>query len=179
MNKLLTTILLLLTINVYSQEHILIGDSQTLLLSKHSKIVHRDKQLCKGGTGIDYLITQAKIHPISKEIKSVIIVVGVNDLYKFSNNKFEQLFKLIRIKFPNSKIYFVKGSWGWGGAKNLNKNTVEIYSEKVKHMGATIIKTPIGFGDPHNDKIEYKIIMSEIEHLIKTKPNPSLKPPPL
>ena len=167
MNKLLTTILLLLTINVYSQEHILIGDSQTLLLSKHSKIVHRDKQLCKGGTGIDYLITQAKTHPISKEVKSVIIVVGVNDLYKFSNNKFEQLFKLIRIKFPNSKIYFIKGSWGWGGAKNLNRNTVEIYSEKVKRMGATIIKTPIGFGDPHNDKIEYKIIMNELEYLIK------------
>ena len=94
------------------------------------------------------------------------MVVGVNDLYNFSNNKFEQLFKLIRIKFPNSKIYFVKGSWGWGGAKNLNRNTVEIYSEKVKRMGATIIKTPIGFGDPHNDKIEYKIIMSEIEYLI-------------
>jgi hypothetical protein len=167
MNKLLTIVLLFLTISVYSQEHILIGDSQTLLLSKHSKIVHRDKQLCKGGTGIDYLITQAKTHPISKEVKSVIIVVGVNDLYNFSNNKFEQLFKLIRIKFPNSKIYFIKGSWGWGGTRNLNRNTVEIYSEKVKRVGAIIIKTPIGFGDPHNDKIEYKIIMSEVEYFIK------------
>jgi hypothetical protein len=44
-------------------------------------------------------------------------------------------------------------------------------------MGATIIKTPIGFGDPHNDKIEYKIIMSEVEYLIKNKSHPSIKAP--
>ena len=47
MNKLLTIILLFLTSSVYSQEHILIGDSQTLLLSKHSKIIYRDKNYVK------------------------------------------------------------------------------------------------------------------------------------
>lgn len=170
--KLMINLLLFLTLCLSSKgygEHILIGDSQTYYLSKYSTLFKKENTLCKSGIGIDFLISGLQNKSINPKVKSVILLIGTNDSFVFSKIKSEKLIRLIRKVYPNSTIYFIKGSWGWGNNKNINKNTVEEYSKKMKNLGCEIISQPIGFGDPHKLKNEYKLIAEEIKNKINKK----------
>lgn len=167
--KLMINLLLFLTLSLSSKdysEHILIGDSQTYYLSKYSTLFKKEKTLCKSGIGIDFLISGLQNKSTNPKVKSVILLIGTNDGFVFSKIKSEKLIRLIRKVYPNSAIYFIKGSWGWGNNKNINENTVESYSNKMKNLGCEIISQPIGFGDPHKLKKEYKLIAEEIKNKI-------------
>lgn len=167
-NFLLLFLTFVLPSKTYS-EHILIGDSQTHYLSKYDTLFKKEKTLCKSGVGIDFLISGLQNKSIDPKVKSVILLIGTNDSFVFSKIKSEKLIRLIRKVYPNSAIYFIKGSWGWGNNKNVNKNTVEEYSNKMKNLGCEIISQPIGFGDPHKPKKEYKLIAEEIKNKINKK----------
>ena len=167
--KLIINILIFLTISLSFKdygEHILIGDSQTYYLSKYSTVFKKENTLCKSGVGVDFLIGGLQNKSINPKVKSVLLLIGTNDGFVFSKPKSEKLIRLIRKVYPNSTIYFIKGSWGWGNNKNINKNTVEGYSNKMKNLGCEIISQPIGFGDPHKFKKEYKLIAEEIKNKI-------------
>lgn len=158
-----TILLLFLTTNFFSQKHILIGDSQTFLLSKHSNLFQQEKSLCKVGIGINYLIERIQTQNIHNEVKSIILIIGANDRYIFSKPKSEHLFYLIRNRYPNAKIFYIKGSWGWGNIKNVNEKIVEAYSKKMEDFGCVIIQKSIGKGNPHKDKTDYQIIANMLE----------------
>ena len=66
-------ILLLFTVLSFSQEHILIGDSQTYLLARHSTEIKRIPKLSQSGIGIVQLIYKVRLYPVSPNVKSVSI----------------------------------------------------------------------------------------------------------
>lgn len=157
-------ILLLFTFVTYSQQHIIIGDSQTYILAKHSTKIKRVPKLTQPGIGVVQLVYKMRLYPVSPNIKSVSVCIGVNDGYR--DRGVQQL--LIRIKnaFPNAKIYIIQGSWGWGKVRRVNQNTLNKYYKQYIDSGCILISPAIGRGDPHKDKNVYKIIMKSLESQI-------------
>lgn len=158
-------LILLFTIFSFSQEHILIGDSQTYYLAKHSTKIKRVPKLSQPGIGVVQLTSKVRLYPVSPNIKSVSVCIGVNDGYK--DRGIKQL--LIRIKntFPNAKIYIIQGSWGWGRVRRANQNTLNKYYKQYIDSGCILISPAIGRGDPHRDKNLYKTIIKNLENQIQ------------
>ena len=102
--------------------------------------------------------------PISPEVKNVVICIGTNDRY--NDLGVGQLVNLICVKFPNSKLYVVQGSWGWGGIKDVTETRVRTYYKRFEKLGVTIIEPPIGRIEPHGNKPIYKTIGRNIDSLI-------------
>ena len=157
-------ILFFLTFFSYGQEHILIGDSQTYYMFKYCDKIKHNKKLSKPGIGVIELNNKITSYPVSNKVKSVSVCIGVNDFYK--DNGVKKLMNSIKRTFPNSTIYIIQGSWGWGNVKKDNSITVLNYYQKYEKLGGIIIDTPIGYGDPHKDKKIYKTIIKKIESLI-------------
>lgn len=154
-------IFLLFTLLSFSQEHILIGDSQTYLLARHSTEIKRIPKLSQSGIGVVQLIYKVRLYPVSPNVKSVSICIGVNDAYK--DRGVQQLFIRLINTFPNAHFYIIQGSWGWGGVSKMNQNHLDKY---YKHFLGTIIHPAIGKGDPHRNKKVYKTIMKSLENQI-------------
>ena len=154
-------IFLLFTALSFSQEHILIGDSQTHFLAKYSTEIKRIPKLSQGGIGVIQLISKVRLYPISPNVKSVSICIGVNDRYK--DRGVQQLFIRLINTFPNAHFYIIQGSWGWGGVSKMNQSNLDKY---YKHFLGTIIYPAIGKGDPHRNKKVYKTIMKRLENQI-------------
>jgi hypothetical protein len=154
-------ILLLFTVLSFSQEHILIGDSQTYLLARHSTKIKRIPKLSQSGIGVVQLVYKVCLYPVSPNVKSVSICIGVNDTYK--DRGVQQLFIKLKNTFPNAHFYIIQGSWGWGGVSKMNQNNLDKY---YKRFPGTIIYPSIGKGDPHTDKKVYKTIMKSLENQI-------------
>ena len=157
-------ILILFTFVTYSQQHILIGDSQTYILAKHSTKIKRVPKLTQPGIGVLQLTSKVRLYPVSPNIKSVSVCIGVNDAYKDRGVK--QLLVRIKNTFPNAKIYIIQGSWGWGRVRRANQNTLNKYYKQYIDSGCILISPAIGRGDPHRDKNVYKIIMKCLESQI-------------
>lgn len=155
-------ILLLFTIFSFSQEHILIGDSQTYILAKHSTKIKQVSELSQPGIGVVQLTSKVRLYPVSPNVKSVSICIGVNDRYK--DRGIQQLFIRLINTFPNAHFYIIQGSWGWGGVSKMNQSNLDKY---YKHFLGTIIHPAIGNGDPHIDKKVYKNIMKNLENQIQ------------
>ena len=164
MIKLIKYILLLFTFVTYSQQHILIGDSQTYILAKHSTKIKRVPQLSQSGIGVVQLTSKVRLYPVSPYVNSVSVCIGVNDAYK--DRGVRQLFVRIKNTFPNAKIYIIQGSWGWGRVRRANQNTLNKYYKQYIDLGCILISPAIGKGDPHRDKNVYKIIMKSLESQI-------------
>ena len=158
-------LILLFTFVTYSQQHILIGDSQTYILAKHSTKIKRVPKLTQPGIGVVQLVYKVRLYPVSPNINSVSVCIGVNDGYK--DRGIKQL--LIRIKntFPNAKIYIIQGSWGWGRVRRANQNTLNKYYKQYIDSGCILISPAIGRGDPHRDKNVYKTIIKNLENQIQ------------
>jgi hypothetical protein len=157
-------ILLLFTILSFSQEHILIGDSQTYILSKYSTKIKQVSKLSQSGIGVLQLTNKVRLYPVSPCVSSVSVCIGVNDGYK--DRGIKQLLVRIKNTFPNAKIYIIQGSWGWGTVRRANQNTLNKYYKQYIDAGGILIFPAIGKGDPHKDKNVYKIIMKSLENQI-------------
>jgi len=154
-------ILLLFTVLSFSQEHILIGDSQTYLLTQYSTEIKRIPKLSQSGIGVVQLIYKVRLYPVSPNVKSVSVCIGVNDTYK--DRGVQQLFIRLKNTFPNAHFYIIQGSWGWGKVRRMNQSNLDKY---YKHFPGTIIYPAIGKGDPHRNKKVYKTIMKSLENQI-------------
>ena len=154
-------ILLFFTLSIYSQQHILIGDSQTYYLARHSTKIKRVPQLSQSGIGVLQLTAKIRLYPVSPHVNTVSVCIGVNDGYK--DKGVQQLLVRIKNTFPNAKIYIIQGSWGWGKVRRANQNTVSKYYKQYIDSGCILISPAIGRGDPHKNKIIYKTIIKNIE----------------
>ena len=161
---LIRCILLFFTLPIYSQQHILIGDSQTYFLAKHSTKIKRVPKLSQPGIGVVELTYKVRLYPVSPHINTVSICIGVNDGYKDKGVK--KLLVRIKNTFPNAKIYIIQGSWGWGKVRRANQNTLNKYYKQYIDSGCILVSPAIGRGDPHKDKNIYKIIMKNLESQI-------------
>lgn len=157
-------ILILFTFVTYSQQHILIGDSQTYILAKHSTKIKRVPKLSQSGIGVVQLTSKVRLYPVSPYVNTVSVCIGVNDGYKDRGVK--QLLVRIKNTFPNAKIFIIQGSWGWGRVRRANQNTLDKYYKQYIDSGCILISPAIGRGDPHKDKNVYKIIMKSLESQI-------------
>ena len=157
-------LLIFFTFVTYSQQHILIGDSQTYFLAKHSTKIKRVPKLSQSGIGVVQLTSKVRLYPVSPHVNSVSVCIGVNDGYK--DRGVPQLLVRIKSTFPNAKIYIIQGSWGWGAVRRANQNTLDKYYKQYINSGCILISPAIGRGDPHRDKNIYKIIMKSLENQI-------------
>ena len=146
--------------------NIIIGDSQTGLVSRNSTKVQLIDELQEGGKGVGWLRDQVAAYPVSPNVKNVVLCIGTNGGYSSSGAAESGLFTALRKTFPTAKIYAVQGSWGWGSyLKNpvTEKQVRSYYIDKYQSQGAILIEPPIGVGDPHSNKPVYKDIGAAID----------------
>ena len=150
----------------YSQipNNIIIGDSQTPYVDRNSKKVERVVGLWKGGIAIPDLTKMVQRYKVSPNVQNVFLCIGTNDLYV--DKGVEKLFKSIWVTFPNTKIYVIQGSWGWGGVTHTKYDKIKKYYKRYQELGGTIIEPPIGKGDPHCDCPVYKKIGEAIDNIL-------------
>ena len=150
----------------YSQipNNIIIGDSQTPYVDRNSKKVERAVGLWKGGIAIPDLTKMVQRYKVSPNVQNVFLCIGTNDLYV--DKGVEKLFKSIWVTFPNTKIYVIQGSWGWGGVTHTKYDKIKKYYKRYQELGGTIIEPPIGKGDPHCDCPVYKKIGEAIDNIL-------------
>ena len=148
-----------------------IGDSQTPLIDRNSQKVttigaEGEASLWKSGKGLKWLKDSVDAYQVSRDVNSIVINIGTNDGFN-ANQDIQGLVNSIKTKFPNAQLYVVKGSWGWGGNKNVTQEQVNAYYGKFAQLGVGIIPTAIGVTDnPHNNLPVYAQIGSEIDSAI-------------
>ena len=148
--------------------NILIGDSQTPYVAKNSKKFKlisskgSESSLWKGGMGLKWLLDSVSNFEISPDVKNVGIVIGTNGGFNAKDN-ISGLFTALKKTFPNANFYAIKGSWGWGGNKNVTESKVNDYYAKFASQGAKVITTPIGAVEPHANLPVYSKIGTELD----------------
>ena len=154
---------------VDTSKNFIIGDSQTPLLDRNSQKALRigeegsEANLWKGGKSLSWLKDAVDNYQETKDVNSIIINIGTNGGFNASEN-IQGLVNSVKSKFPNAKIFAVKGSWGWGGNKNVTQSKVDAYYEKFRQLGVELIPTAIGVtNDPHTNLPVYAQIGSEID----------------
>jgi|LakMenE18May11ns_1017448.scaffolds.fasta_scaffold9634015_3 hypothetical protein len=152
---------------------IIVGDSQTPFIKKQSVKIQMlgdiggEDVLWKGGMGLSWLKGAVKKYPITKDIINVVINIGTNGGFS-SKDDISGLVSELKRVFPNAKLYVVKGSWGWGGNKNVTESKVKDYYDKFSVEGVKILEPAIGsVKDPHGNLPIYKEIGKNIDTEIK------------
>jgi len=155
-----------------SVKHIIIGDSQTPFVDNQSTKVNRVSttsgmsSLWQGGKTLSWLVQALEGYKTDSCVVSVVFCIGTNGGYSSKDNV-EKLITLTKEKFPNSKLYAVQGSWGWGGIKDVTETRVRTYYKRFEKLGVTIIEPPIGRIEPHGNKPVYKIIGKNIDSILQ------------
>jgi hypothetical protein len=152
---------------------IIIGDSQTPFIKKQSSEIQMlgsvggENVLWKGGMGLKWLKNAVSNYPVTKDIKNVVINIGTNGGFN-PNDDIDGLVNELKRVFPNAKLFVVKGSWGWGGNKNVTESKVKDYYDKFSVEGVKILEPAIGsVKDPHGNLPIYKEIGKNIDTEIK------------
>jgi hypothetical protein len=158
-----------LTTNPHS---IIIGDSQTPYIAKQSskvKMLGKNPQqssLWKGGINLEWLKLAVSKYSPNKDIKNVVINIGTNGRFNL-NEDIPGLIEVIKKRFPNAKLFVVKGSWGWGVNKSVTEQKVNLYYNKFKELGVEVVDPAIGkVNDPHGDLPIYKVIAHNLDRVI-------------
>jgi hypothetical protein len=158
--------------NVDMNKNYIIGDSQTPFIDNNSVKAQRidttsgESSLWKGGINLKWLKNAVNNFPITPDVNSIIINVGTNGGFN-PNDDIQGLVNSVKTKFPNARLFAVKGSWGWGGNKNITEDKVNAYYDKFKQEGVEIINPAIGkVVDPHGNLPIYAEIGVEIDKKI-------------
>lgn len=157
---------------VDSTKNYIIGDSQTPYIDKNSQKISRigeegsKANLWQGAKNLAWLKEAVDEYPVTKDVNSIVINIGTNNGFSTSED-INGLVNSVKTKFPNAKLYAVKGSWGWGGNKNVTEQQVNTYYNKFAALGVQIIPTAIGYvNDPHSNLPIYAQIGKEIDSRI-------------
>lgn len=138
-------------------QSLIIGDSQVRYIAMNSKKAEALIRLTQPGIGLVKLNQMVKEYEVSKTVENVFVCIGVNDNYKYTEVGFMKNLKKV---FPNAKIHMIKGSYGWGNTRNIDRTYYDNFNTHV-------LKNEIGKGDPHRNKSSYKLIGREIDSIIK------------
>ena len=155
------------------KKNILTGDSQTPFVAKWSTkscLLNKKESetaLWKGGMGLNWLKTSISNYPKDSTIQSVTFCIGTNGRFSLSDD-IKGLVEITKEKFPNAKLFVIKGSWGWGGNINVVESTVNIYYSKFSELGVVVVNPPIGkCSEPHNPNLpQYKEIAKNLDSLL-------------
>jgi len=154
------------------EKNIIIGDSQTPYVdwgsSKFELISSQsgESSLWSGGKSLIWLLNAVKKQPSDSCVTNLAICIGTNGGFN-PKDDINGLVSVVKEKFPNASLFVVKGSWGWGGNKNVTDEKVNTYYNKFKDLGVKIIEPAIGkVKDPHGNLPVYAKIGAEIDKQI-------------
>ena len=159
--------------NTDKNKNYIIGDSQTPFIDKNSEKAKKinekggKESLWEGGKSLSWLKTAVEDYPVSKDVNSIIINIGTNGGFN-QKDDVDGLVNSVKEKFPNALLFVVKGSWGWGGNKDVTESKVKAYYDKFKDIGVEIIEPAIGsVKDPHGNLPVYASIGANIDEKLK------------
>ena len=159
--------------NTDKNKNYIIGDSQTPFIDKNSEKAKKinekggKESLWEGGKSLSWLKTAVEDYPVSKDVNSIIINIGTNGGFNVKDDV-DGLVNSIKEKFPTEILFVVKGSWGWGGNKDVTESKVKTYYDKFKDIGVEIIEPAIGsVKDPHGNLPIYASIGANIDEKLK------------
>lgn len=153
-------------------KNFVIGDSQTPFVdwgsSSFSLISNQPgcSSLWLGGKTLNWLLESVRSYKTDPCVKNIAICIGTNGGFN-KKDSISELITNLKMKFPNSNLYVIQGSWGWGGVKYKTKTDVKDYYSKFRELGVTIIEPPIGKIEPHGRKPIYKKIGQCLDSLVK------------
>lgn len=152
---------------------IVIGDSQTPFIvynNKSADMIGMDgvDSLWSGGKGAKWLLDAVKNHSNDLTISHIFINIGTNGAFNLKD-PIPDLIKNLKQKFPNAQLYYIMGSYGWGGNANLSANDLINYANIFEKNGVIVLKNAIGkTSNPHNNNLpSYKAIGKEIDEILK------------
>ena len=154
------------------QKNIIIGDSQSPFVDWGSanfnliSTVGGQSSLWLGGKTLGWLLEAVKVYPGDSTVTNLAICIGTNGGFN-KNDKVSELVNECKLKFPNSKLYVIQGSWGWGGVSNKTETQVRDYYKKFSELGVVVVEPPIGKIEPHGRKPIYKTIGTNLDSLVK------------
>jgi len=157
---------------VLPQKNIIIGDSQSPYVDWGSadfnliSTVGGESSLWLGGKTLGWLLQAVKVYPLDTTVTNLAICIGTNGGFN-KNDKISELVNECKLKFPNSKLYVIQGSWGWGGVSNKTEVQVRDYYKKFSELGVVVVEPPIGKIEPHGRKPIYKTIGTNLDSLVK------------
>ena len=155
------------------QKNIIIGDSQSPFVDWGSlsfnliSTAGGQSSLWLGGKTLAWLLQAVKVYPGDSTVTNLAICIGTNGGFN-KNDKVSELVNECKVKFPNSKLYVIQGSWGWGGVSNKTESGVREYYKKFSDLGVVVVEPPIGKIEPHGRKPIYKQIGNNLDSLVKT-----------
>lgn len=154
------------------QKNIIIGDSQSPFVDWGSgsfnliSTVGSQSSLWLGGKTLSWLLDAVRVYPVDSTVTNLAICIGTNGAFN-KNDKISELVTECKLKFPNSKLYVIQGSWGWGGVSNKTELQVRDYYKKFSELGVVVVEPPIGKIEPHGRKLIYKTIGANLDSLVK------------
>ena len=155
-------------------QNIIIGDSQSLYVdwgSQKFNLISKEgseSALWLGGKGLAWLNSAVSNHPGSSDVKNIAICIGTNGIFNKKDN-ISGLVTNIKNKFPNAKLFAIKGSWAWPGNrynKNVTVEQVNAYYAKFSECGVEVIEPAIGPIEPHGHKPIYQIIGKNLDNKV-------------
>jgi hypothetical protein len=156
---------------VLPQKNIIIGDSQSPYVDWGSlnfnliSTTGGQSSLWLGGKTLSWLLEAVKVYPGDTTVTNIAICIGTNGGFN-KNDKISELVNECKVKFPNSKLYVIQGSWGWGGVSNTTETQVRDYYQKFADLGVVVVEPPIGKIEPHGRKPIYKTIGTNLDSLV-------------
>ena len=156
---------------VLPQKNIIIGDSQSPYVDWGSlnfnliSTTGGQSSLWLGGKTLSWLLEAVKVYPGDSAVTNIAICIGTNGGFN-KNDKISELVNECKVKFPNSKLYVIQGSWGWGGVSNKTETQVRDYYKKFAELGVVVVEPPIGKIEPHGRKPIYKTIGTNLDSLV-------------
>lgn len=156
------------------QKNIIIGDSQSPFVdwgSESFNLISKtggESSLWLGGKTLSWLLSALKSYPGDSTVTNLAICIGTNGAFNKSD-KISELVTECKLKFPNSNLYVIQGSWGWGGVSNKTETQVEDYYKIFSQLGVVVVEPPIGKIEPHGRKPIYKVIGSNLDSLVSLK----------
>jgi len=158
-----------------SFQNIIIGDSQSPYVDWGSQKFNliSDKgslsALWLGGKGLTWLNSAVSNHPGSSEVKNIAICIGTNGIFN-KNDNISGLVANIRNKFPNAKLFAIKGSWAWPGNKynkDVTEKQVNDYYSIFSRNGVEVIEPAIGPIEPHGRMPIYQTIGKNLDNRVQ------------
>lgn len=157
-------------INFSGMRNIFIGDSHAIGLGSKINGAEVDTSITKVGWSSYNVINALKNYPVSNDVGRVFLSVGTNGGFSLSDDT-DTLVGLLKDKFPNAKLYVIKGSYGWGSNTSISKSKYDSYYNRFAKDGVNVLQNELGYfatsSDAHSTKSNQAIsIINEIKSLI-------------
>ncbi len=163
---------------------IIMGDSLTPSFQQNSQRLESTKDTreiyWKEGITLITLKQYIEKATVDSSVTHVFISIGTNDTYiEFKSTPISEFVTLLKSKFPNSKIYIIKGLYGYAGIDDGGKGydgrkidkilpRIDEYYRKWTNAGVTVLSNEVGrvSSHPSSKTPSVKVIGAEIDSIV-------------